>query len=205
MTTPPWRNESIAPNGRLVCDNFRRWFGASQVIDERGEPLVVYHATDADFDAFEYSEDIGFHFGTVETANTRLVQAEMVENACIVPVYLSLQRLLELPDLYTWSPRNVVGALIRADVITPEQGDEAEFIDIVQVRDWLAAKNYDGITYNNHTEGGGRSFIALQASAIKSALGNAGVYRRHSISMTDEDPRPDLILARRARELAMAF
>lgn len=32
---------------------FRRWFGGSMVVDDAGEPLVVYHGTSRDFDAFE--------------------------------------------------------------------------------------------------------------------------------------------------------
>lgn len=31
---------------------FRKWFGDSKVVDERGEPLVMYHGTDKDFEAF---------------------------------------------------------------------------------------------------------------------------------------------------------
>lgn len=60
-----------APNGKptnlnerqwvqVRTENFKVWFGdwenapesASKVVDENGEPLVVYHGTDADFDAF---------------------------------------------------------------------------------------------------------------------------------------------------------
>ena len=32
---------------------FKRWFGDSKVVDEEGKPLVVYHATDADFTVFD--------------------------------------------------------------------------------------------------------------------------------------------------------
>ena len=32
---------------------FKRWFGDSKVVDRDGEPLVVYHATDADFTVFD--------------------------------------------------------------------------------------------------------------------------------------------------------
>ena len=32
---------------------FKRWFGDSKVMDEEGKPLVVYHATDADFTVFD--------------------------------------------------------------------------------------------------------------------------------------------------------
>ena len=33
--------------------NFWRWFGDSKVVDKNGKPLVVYHGTAADFDAFD--------------------------------------------------------------------------------------------------------------------------------------------------------
>ena len=32
---------------------FQRWFGDSKVVDKDGEPLVVYHATDAEFTVFD--------------------------------------------------------------------------------------------------------------------------------------------------------
>lgn len=34
-------------------DAFSNWFGDSKVVDENGEPLVVYHGTDSDFSAFD--------------------------------------------------------------------------------------------------------------------------------------------------------
>lgn len=42
--------EQAAPEG---SDAFREWFGDSKVVDENGDPLVVYHGTDADFEAFD--------------------------------------------------------------------------------------------------------------------------------------------------------
>lgn len=32
---------------------FKKWFGDSKVVDENGEPLVVYHGTTADFESFD--------------------------------------------------------------------------------------------------------------------------------------------------------
>ena len=32
---------------------FKDWFGESKIVDENGDPLVVYHGTTADFDAFD--------------------------------------------------------------------------------------------------------------------------------------------------------
>lgn len=42
-------------------DNFKKWFGdwekdsknASKIVNEKGEPLVMYHGTDADFSIFD--------------------------------------------------------------------------------------------------------------------------------------------------------
>lgn len=43
--------------GRIVTETpeFEAYFGESQVVDEQGEPLVVYHGTAEDFEAFEAS------------------------------------------------------------------------------------------------------------------------------------------------------
>ena len=35
-------------------DNFWRWFGDSRIIDNNGNPIVVYHATKSDFKAFNF-------------------------------------------------------------------------------------------------------------------------------------------------------
>lgn len=37
-------------------ENFDKWFEGSKVVDESGEPLVVYHGTNADFDYFDASK-----------------------------------------------------------------------------------------------------------------------------------------------------
>ena len=38
---------------------FRRWFGASKVVDAEGNPLIVYHGTTAVFDVFDFHAGIG--------------------------------------------------------------------------------------------------------------------------------------------------
>jgi hypothetical protein len=59
-------NKSMLDNA-----NFKRWFGESKVVDEDGEPLVVYHGTTHDFDSFEPDRGtignavgIGYYFTT---------------------------------------------------------------------------------------------------------------------------------------------
>ena len=51
---------------------FRQWFGESKVVGEDGKPMAVYHGTFGDFDTFEQTKDIGYHFGTAKAARDRL-------------------------------------------------------------------------------------------------------------------------------------
>lgn len=41
---------------------FRRWFGASKVVDSNGQPLVVYHGTGKKFDRFDDNQDGAYYF-----------------------------------------------------------------------------------------------------------------------------------------------
>jgi hypothetical protein len=41
-----------------INENFRRWFGNSKMVDESGNPLVMYHGTDREFSRFSLD-----HFG----------------------------------------------------------------------------------------------------------------------------------------------
>ncbi len=91
---------------KLDSKEFKEWFGDSKVVDEKGEPLVVYHGTQADFETFDLSKfgktDSGwFGKGFYFTPNKE--QAELYarknpdgssnllpkEKGRIMPVYLS--------------------------------------------------------------------------------------------------------------------
>lgn len=41
---------------------FKKWFGDSKVVDDKGEPLVVYHGTDKEFTKFDKNKTIGGQF-----------------------------------------------------------------------------------------------------------------------------------------------
>jgi hypothetical protein len=44
-------NEAV--NYQLKSEAFKKWFGESKVVDKKGNPLVVYHGTNEDFNAFD--------------------------------------------------------------------------------------------------------------------------------------------------------
>jgi hypothetical protein len=43
---------AFSGNKQTMTEAFKRWFKDSKVVDENGEPLVVYHGTNSDFEAF---------------------------------------------------------------------------------------------------------------------------------------------------------
>ena len=124
----------------------------------------VFHGTDSEFFVFKYTEDIGFHFGPKKAAEMRIAQAEMTDGAKIVEAYLAISSPLRLPDLFTWSPASVRRAL--ADVGIDIGDGEA---DRECICDALSAHGFDGIVYENATEGGGDSYIVFRPEAIRLA------------------------------------
>ena len=79
-------NDSLADKlyAQTRSENFKAWFGnpfnqgesISQVINsESSEPLLVYHSSKNNFDAFDLnvSNELGFHFGTEKAAIDRSI------------------------------------------------------------------------------------------------------------------------------------
>jgi hypothetical protein len=114
---------------------FEAWFQDSKVVDEDGEPMVVFHATEADFDTFD--EDyvgLGFHFGDEDQADARLKDRERLrqgmtggaylrnyvsyaQGSNVMPVYLSIQNPLEMSDIGMWEDSyEVARALVDQDI-----------------------------------------------------------------------------------------
>ena len=68
---------------------FKNWFGNSKVVDENGNPLVVYHGTNADFDTFDNSvnqskhrqvgADLGYFFTDSEKVARRFIPKKEVQ------------------------------------------------------------------------------------------------------------------------------
>ena len=136
---------------------FQQWFGASQVVDADGAPLVVYHGTFAVFSAFDiaFSDDFGFHFGSAAAANARndyWMKGRTDEaQPNIMPVYLSIKN----PKYLSYDPY-----------------DEVEWAAQIVI---ASDEGHDGISYTNRVEDKGHtSWVAFKPAQIKSALSNNG-------------------------------
>jgi hypothetical protein len=69
--------------------NFVKWFGNSKVVDENGEPLIVYHGTDKVFDEFR---------GHGYFAPERGYAEDYVDGGIVVEAYLSIKNPLVTSD-----------------------------------------------------------------------------------------------------------
>ncbi len=65
-------------NWKLVrTESFKKWFGNSNVVDENGEPALVHHTTNADFNSFSREENkkketyttAGYYFTSTNTVS----------------------------------------------------------------------------------------------------------------------------------------
>jgi GNAT superfamily N-acetyltransferase len=140
---------------------FKKWFGDSKVVDENGEPVVVYHGTLKEFTQFEASKqdkrDAGFWFGDAKNANVYAASGEPRGNN-VMPVYLSIKN----PKVY-----------YNRDVkITPELIEK------------LKAEGYDGVMRDfangpdawRYGEDAAPEWAAFEPGQVKSATGNIGTY-----------------------------
>lgn len=164
---------------------FKAWFGdwqvdpenASKVLNANGEPLIVYHATTADFEQF-YSFS---HFGTPRAANNRIGQfPEEKEGWQIMPVVLNIQNPLviqEGKDPFFWfEAAEMSDELHSQGLITLQEAEEILNAPAIPgdplraVRDVLERKGYDGLKYQNVVEGD-TSWVTFRPEQVKSVLG----------------------------------
>lgn len=179
--------------------NFNHWFLESKVVNDKGEPMVVYHSTSDDFSHFK-NHDVGFHFGSIFSAEKRF-QDKLLNGAQndsgmerqggnIMPVYLSIQNPLRMQDSGDWNDANAVATFVGERMMLDDDF-EARYMEALDAnpegdfRSLFLSMGYDGIVYNNEGEGGGDSFIAFQPEQIKSAIGNSGLFDGNNPDITD--------------------
>jgi ADP-Ribosyltransferase in polyvalent proteins len=113
----PWLDDTQAANGRPIHENFAQWFGQSKATDTQGAPLTLFHSTFSEFDAFQKSSDLGFHFGSAFAANKRVDESALgrargpdkFNGLNLVPVHLSIENPFHLPnDPVAWEPMYVM-------------------------------------------------------------------------------------------------
>lgn len=194
------RNEKgqlLAPNGRVSnltekqyaqvrTKEFKDWFGdwendpknASKVVDENGEPLVVYHNTPFEFNGIfdmEHksriipwtSEPFG-HVGTQETAN-KIKGTQFA-------LFLNIRNPLETPDFVHETVSSMLSELYKQGIISRDKYSSLRGISNSELRDLMLSLGYDGTKYENKAEKGGTSYSFIAPNQIKSATDNVGTF-----------------------------
>lgn len=136
---------------------FKRWFGGSEVVNEHGDPLAVYHGTNKDFSAFDANK-IGSNYGADTegfffTTNPESAHAAATNisnsGANIIPSYLSIKNPLAM-KIKSNDPINYMDAKKDELLIAAHEGQR------------------DGIIVTN-TETGESVYLVFDPSQIKSA------------------------------------
>ena len=159
--------------GREISKNVYDKIAETAIVDEEGKPIALYHGTDVEFDHFEKG-DIGFHFGTKQQAEKRV---EKKENHIFVRGYLNIKNPVQVSrDVMSWQGAHTALALWDEGILSFEQVNEITRLQpqgwgydspaSVRLREILADKGYDGLSYPNGFEGEGTSYIAFYDDQI---------------------------------------
>lgn len=188
----------LAPNGKpsnlperlyaqVRTKEFKDWFGdwqndpknASKVVDENGEPLVVYHNTPFKFSVFDMdhesrilpgmSELFG-HVGTQETANT--IKGNQLA------LFLNARNPLYTDDFVHEAASYMLSELYKQGIISRERYSSLRGISNSELRKLMLSLGYDGTKYENKAEGGGISYSFISPNQIKSAGGENTTFSR---------------------------
>lgn len=170
-------------------ENFKRWFGDSKVVDEEGNPLVMYHGSPSKkIKSFKNPRSIGDAYWFAY--DPELAQEFTGNNGKIQEVYLKADRILDMKknpetikEFDSWMQKNK----------TPNAWNIIRYIQAVglpnhgfaPVYDFAREKGYDGVRLQERTEGSegwdAESIGVFEPTQIKS------IYNRGTFDPEDPD------------------
>ena len=132
-------------------DNFWKWFGNSKCVDEKGNPLVVYHGTSDEFQNFDRNKGSkydsgflgsGFYFTSSKARAKDYSEWKKGSNPHVMSCYLSIQNPIVLKRTgngFKWDIQTFLGL---KNTGYPLQTTEEES---KQINQEAFKKGYDGI------------------------------------------------------------
>jgi hypothetical protein len=155
---------------QIASPAFRAWFGASQMVDAAGHPLVLYHGTKADIDAFDASASGEFGPGIYLSANP--------DTAHFYAAHVAK------------GPGGIVIMPVYAAITNPFRVTKLRWIHLTQnqttrtVQRRLVRKGHDGIV-GTGINGVDQQIVAFRPEQIKSAIGNRGGFMATNPRITE--------------------
>lgn len=193
----PWLDESIAPNGRTVRENFLSWFSGSAIVDNRGEPLMLAHGS-------RVTEPFDVMLPSVGGAQgpgiymSQLASGEANEYGLVTyPLYARIVRPFVFHPSDDSLDAIVNPELLEALLATHEIEQLLENLSADGRQGWgsvlgnaLARRGHDGIVMvYPHSRGvlqGHNVVIATSSHQVKSAIGNSGLFDPLNPSFSDK-------------------
>ncbi len=152
---------------------FKRWFGASKVVDASGKPLVMYHGTYRDFASFEPSRSdwskrkpMGIYYFTQSSDAASNYAGG--QGSILMPVYLSASNPFDFEnkDHLNSLPPSVADAIDWA-------GGSWSTMEKSRVVGAIKKAGFDAMYVSDET---GKSIAVFDPAQIKSAIGNSGTF-----------------------------
>lgn len=147
----------------VSSEAFKRWFGDSKVVDENGQPLVVYHGTNADFDIFskeKIKRGTGFWF----SSNKEMSK----EYGDIKEFYLSVKNPIDVNKNRNDFIRLAKEAMPEIPNDVSEHYIITDALGSTAFKEYLQNKGYDAISL-------GDSYVVFEPNQIKS-VNNRGTF-----------------------------
>ena len=167
---------------------FEAWFSGSKITDSSGHPMLMFHGTYLDFDAFASAS--AFHCFTPDP----IIAEEHAWNSyssfkndaggasvIIMPVYVRARR--------PFDPRapECMALMEQWGIGIPSQYDYGEWepLEDLEIASRIRVLGFDGIWMRY---GGSYNFLAVFSPLqVKSAIANSGRFNSGSESLTDRD------------------
>lgn len=181
--------EFIKEYNEYTNDNFKKWFGNSKVVDENGNPLVVYHGTSSDiFSSFKMEFDrslqgIGaMYFSGCQT------HAEDYGNS-IYSVYLKMENPKIIDGQHKYY--DDLFSMIESNIKWAKNSDEFDGVIINNLKDPREGAPFqddDGewVDYDSNTV-----YVVFEPVQIKSATNNNGNFDINNPNINEHYDSPD--------------
>ena len=151
--------------------NFRAWFGNSKIVDTNGQPLRLYHGTNADFTSFEsgrnkVKNETGIFFSP---------------NPAVASMYSGYDEIFPADQIGTVMP---VYLKIENPLIVDFKGNKHGRSEIINQ---AIASGHDGVILRNHYDAGGvqDQYVVFHPNQIKSVFNQGDWSSNNSNIMED--------------------
>ena len=211
---------SEIPRKRLLLENATT-NDVSKVVDENGEPLVVYHRSDIEnlsiFDISKAKKEdkflaFAYHFGTEKAADEVDLYGSNISSK--YAVFLNIKNEFKWTDYDQGDFVRALKSLYNNDVISYEEMNKfrdykynksaEERLNLM--KSLFERMNKDGYSYINNVEDiGSKSWAVFNSNQIKSATSNSGSFNRFSNNIYDPEPNGYLVLNNALQKLAKLY